>query len=1377
MRERDRTLSIQKKKLLKATTFSVVLLSVAIMVLGGAVSAINLNVNSTQMNVNSNTPNQPLNVQDSSANTAGGFNNGQPTMNTVLEKQKEFSGDTRGVVVYDNTMNYYTLTSNQADSVYGIDSEGADDFSFYTGGEEVCIQDVHWVGGHWNGLWSDAQWIIRFYEDDGTGNTPGALYAGPFTVTPKKTLLVDYTTESFWSFSADIPEVCFPGCGEKFWIDIQADHDYPPQYGWAAHYSPILGHELMWKCPYFGYPDWVPGSDVFGIVLDYAFQLTQKADHDVSVIEINTGEFCTCLPIEVVVTNYGKYDETNVPVHVQVSQQYAFWDEFYFDWTYNTANFWEAFYITEGVTPHSMYYMYEFKANAGTYYANEFDTWDLSNACNPMVTFWMWHDNLGSNDYIQVTANGVAVGPQFYRSGTTGWTQHQVAIPTSTTTIGFKGVADSIYAAYPIFIDDVALVDMALDETQYVDIDVGKEVTVDFSYCPCQMGVLEDTTLDLDITACTEMAIDQVPANNCLATTVSLYLPFFDDVAAVGMTLTDQGCLDYSVCGKIANLGQNQECCFKVYADIGAFNIGPWSYLYSDTFEYGYPLPPGWARDTTYTNWQYGYSYYPLYYYSYDLMFSWTPSVVADQRAYKTTPINTAGLYELDVQFMDYLNHYGGPYTIAFQTSPDGVTWTTGWSIVNPTGSYMSQTEHFTVKVNGASQLYIAFLFSGDSFNVNYWYIDNLVIQGRTGTMGAIQYSDWYCVDTIDPCQTQDFCFKDWTPATPWTPCSEQTYMVTLRTALCDPMDENPANDLYSTFVTVKFPADISVKITSPEKARNIAFASWVYPGYTMNTYDLLTPGTTTVLGPYTGSGFAAGGTWGPDDTWYVTDYYSAALMIADQTTGALTTIGGSGTAYNGIAYDFSTDTMYGASSYNLYTIDITTGAQTLVGSWGSSYLMIDIGIDNDGQIYGHDIVTDSMYLIDKNTGAATLLGSTGQSCNYAQGMEYDHDNGILYAAAYTSTGQEFTVDVATGFFTLVGAFASGAEVDGLAIPTTGGGGVNLPKPDIWIACGEQEICATITNEGVFAYVDDPSTPCEFEAIHVYWQLDKYTLTDPCKDPTVETVLTGEDTLELQCGESKEYCVNYDYDETGVYQLIFSAVADPDCDLDNNIDTFNVGVDCCDPITEHTLTPIIPDGQNNWYKQDVTVKITGYDPLCPDPCYGTSSGLAEIHYVINGVETVVKKDTATFKVKDEGVNLIKYWGVDVAGNIEDIFTFEIAIDKTAPTCDLIFQKVQDGTNAVEFTAIVFDATSGIDRVEFLANGEAQATKTAPPFMWNITWLDTYTEATQFKATVYDQAGNSAYDTVSGIKFAKVFASANTNNALSHSLPRAVTKGL
>jgi hypothetical protein len=1361
-----------------------VLLSAAIMILGGAVSAINLSVNSTQMNVNNNGQNQPLFSGGASDDVAGEGDNGDAT--ACLESSErmfDYGQQHRGVVVYDNGMAF----DNGGHAVKPTyDSAGAGDFSFYTGGDDVCITDVHVVYiFSVDPTGTNNEVCVEFYEDDGTGLAPGDLYAGPFCIGWNS--MSHYYLGLNWGYPTYelgmiIPEVCFPGCGEKFWVSTY--YNYAATAYWGMHSTPINGAMDVWKGTYFGYPDWVTTEVGFGIPYDWTFQLTQAAEHDVTVMDIRVGEFCECLPIEVDVANLGQFDEVDVPVHVMIKDSYAFYDEFYFDWTNDWYNsWWEAYGTTEGVAPHSASYMYEFKAGVGTWYGDCLDIFDFSNACNPYMGFWMWHDKLGSEDYIRVTANGNPVGPKFYRLSCPGcqdgWKYHMVQLPAGTTTVGFMGVADTIYDAYPIFVDDVEVFDMAYDETVLVDVGVGETVTVTMpDYCPCQWHVLEDITLTFSIHACTEMVGDETPINDCLTVgPLSVYIPFFHDVAGVAVKVEDQGCLDYAVSGTIANLGQYEECCFKVYADIYEIFYGPWYMFYFEDFNaYStYTLPPGWTTNKP-NNWRVYYYYYMNPYppdYANILTLYYSPSAVDTFRVV-SNPINTVGMAEVMIEFDHYLSHFSGPYDLYVETSSNGVDFTPIYNWHNPTGWSTINDFQLTTSENvGGSTFYFAFTLVGDSYNMNYWSINDVALYGRDVVKGANIFSEWFCVDTIDICEEQDIDFGTFSPEF-GTPCTTEYYQACIKTALCDPMDENPANDEYCEIFSVDFDADIGVEITSPAKARNIAYANDAYPGYTMDSFDLATPSAVTILGPYSGANFAAGGTW-YDNNWYVSDYGSPALYIASTVDGSLTLIGGSGTAYNGIAVDPTTGTMYGASSYNLYEINPADGSQTMIGTWGTSYLMIDIAIDNTGTCYGHDIVTDSIYIIDLGTAAATLLGSTGQSCNYAQGMEYDLDNDIVYAAAYTTGGGLYTVDRGTGAFTFIGSFPG--EMDGFAIPNAGGGGVNLPKPDIWITCGEFEVCATVTNLGVFDYVDDPSTPCDFEGITVEWNMSWYYLTDPCEDPDVELILEGSDTIELACGESKEYCVEYDFAETGVYQFnIWAMPYDPayDCDYDNNLDTLNIGVDCCDPITEHTLSPIMPDGCNNWYKQDVTVEITGYDPLCPDPCYGTSSGLAEIHYVINGVESVKKDDSVTFKIKDEGVNLVEYWGVDEAGNVEDKFTFEIAIDKTAPQITLAYEKIEDGTIVIKFKADVFDAISGIDKVEFFIGSTPETPKEEPPFTWEVPWQDSYKTVT-FKAVVTDNACNTAEASIYGgdIPFAKVFVNSQSQ-VLSQTLVKLVS---
>jgi hypothetical protein len=115
----------------------------------------------------------------------------------------------------------------------------------------------------------------------------------------------------------------------------------------------------------------------------------------------------------------------------------------------------------------------------------------------------------------------------------------------------------------------------------------------------------------------------------------------------------------------------------------------------------------------------------------------------------------------------------------------------------------------------------------------------------------------------------------------------------------------------------------------------------------------------------------------------------------------------------------------------------MTTGSCTLVGPAGTgSELFITMACSPTGQLYAIDIVSDNFYAIDKATGAATLVGSLGVSANYAQDMGFDQNSGVLYWAAYTTTGQWGTIDPTTGAFSLIGTMgSSGAEVCALNLP------------------------------------------------------------------------------------------------------------------------------------------------------------------------------------------------------------------------------------------------------------------------------------------------------------------------------------------------------
>jgi hypothetical protein len=229
------------------------------------------------------------------------------------------------------------------------------------------------------------------------------------------------------------------------------------------------------------------------------------------------------------------------------------------------------------------------------------------------------------------------------------------------------------------------------------------------------------------------------------------------------------------------------------------------------------------------------------------------------------------------------------------------------------------------------------------------------------------------------------------------------------------------------------------------------AYGCNIYPGSNLVQWpDVDIPGTWTDLGSYGAYSFFGGDfLLGDTTTMYAVDYDTNQLCSIDTATHAVTVIGActpfGAEAWTGLAGS-NDGTLYGASTdisrSTLYTINPATGTATVVGQITNAPGIIDIAINMAGEMYGVDIVTDSLVYIDTATGAGTVVGGLGVNANYAQGMDFEDISGTLYWAAYTTSGELRTIDTATGASTLVGAFPGGAEVDCLAFTTFGSGDV-----------------------------------------------------------------------------------------------------------------------------------------------------------------------------------------------------------------------------------------------------------------------------------------------------------------------------------------------
>jgi hypothetical protein len=112
--------------------------------------------------------------------------------------------------------------------------------------------------------------------------------------------------------------------------------------------------------------------------------------------------------------------------------------------------------------------------------------------------------------------------------------------------------------------------------------------------------------------------------------------------------------------------------------------------------------------------------------------FYWSPSTVGIQRLV-TAELNTAGNTQLDLSFTHFLDDFSGGYALRVETTSDGSTWNTAWEI-NPAANIGPETVDLTVSTPdvGSATFRMAFVFDGDSFTLDHWYVDDVMLVAGT---------------------------------------------------------------------------------------------------------------------------------------------------------------------------------------------------------------------------------------------------------------------------------------------------------------------------------------------------------------------------------------------------------------------------------------------------------------------------------------------------------------------------------------------------------------------------------------------------------------------------------------------------------------------
>jgi glucose/arabinose dehydrogenase len=176
--------------------------------------------------------------------------------------------------------------------------------------------------------------------------------------------------------------------------------------------------------------------------------------------------------------------------------------------------------------------------------------------------------------------------------------------------------------------------------------------------------------------------------------------------------------------------------------------------------------------------------------------------------------------------------------------------------------------------------------------------------------------------------------------------------------------------------------------------------------------------------------------------------------------------------------------------------------------------------------------------------------------------------------------------------------------------------------------------------------------------------------------------------------------------------------------LDSLTFTGNGVADVTPPTVTATLNPATPNGANGWYTSNVTVTITATD----------NGTVASRQRSTDGGVTWVNANNA-LTVSTEGITTVLYRATDNGGNVSQVGSVTIKLDKTAPTVTVA--GAAEGAsvgNSGDITWTATDATSGIDTVTATVDGVAVAGD-KPLALWRLS-LGSHT----LVVTATDKAG-------------------------------------
>lgn len=201
------------------------------------------------------------------------------------------------------------IASSEMIAAFGFDTEIANDF-YLTEGNTLIV--ARWWGGYFNLLGCDnigyaTHWNLRFYDD--AGCMPGTLIREYVNSSVSETY-IHCQTGGYPVFRYETSvSLDLPG-NTLFWFSAQAaDHVYPPQCGRLAS-GGVVNCDAVFRSTYFGYPDWIPCIDVFGVSFDVSQEFQTGIGGGYGVCCLPDGSCVETYPVRCGDWLHGEWDQS-----------------------------------------------------------------------------------------------------------------------------------------------------------------------------------------------------------------------------------------------------------------------------------------------------------------------------------------------------------------------------------------------------------------------------------------------------------------------------------------------------------------------------------------------------------------------------------------------------------------------------------------------------------------------------------------------------------------------------------------------------------------------------------------------------------------------------------------------------------------------------------------------------------------------------------------------------------------------------------------------------------------------------------------------------------------------------------------------------------